>query len=32
MEEASTVVPEIPDKDQTYRQWIVEALAAGKLR
>ena len=32
MEEASRVVPEIADKDQTYRQWILDALAAGKLR
>ena len=32
MEEASKVIPEIPDKDQTYRQWILDALAAGKLR
>jgi len=31
MEEASKVSPEIPDKDQTYRQWILDALAAGKL-
>jgi replication-associated recombination protein RarA len=32
MEEASRVVPEIPDKNQTYRQWILDALTAGKLR
>jgi hypothetical protein len=31
MEEASKVIPEIADKDQTYRQWILDALAAGKL-
>ena len=29
--EASRVIPEIPDKDQTYRQWILDALNAGKL-
>jgi replication-associated recombination protein RarA len=32
MAEASKVVPEIPDKDQTYREWILAALDAGKLR
>jgi len=32
MEEASRVIPEIPDKDQTYRQWIIDALDAGKLK
>jgi hypothetical protein len=32
MEEASTVVPEIENKDQTYRNWILAALDAGKLR
>lgn len=32
MEEASRVIPEIPDKDQTYRRWIVDALDAGKLK
>ena len=31
MEEASRVVPEIPDKNQTYRNWILDALKAGKL-
>jgi replication-associated recombination protein RarA len=31
MEEASRVVPEIRDKDQKYRDWIVAALDAGKL-
>jgi replication-associated recombination protein RarA len=31
IEHASTVVPEIPGKDQTYRDWIVAALDAGKL-
>ncbi|WP_338723316.1 AAA family ATPase [Devosia sp. XK-2] len=31
MEEASKVVPEIPDKDQRYRDWIMAALDAGKL-
>jgi replication-associated recombination protein RarA len=31
MEEASKVIPEIADKDQTYRQWILDALSAGKL-
>ena len=31
IEEASRVHPEIPDKDQTYRNWILAALAAGKL-
>ena len=29
--EASRVIPEIPDKDQTYRRWIVEALDKGRL-
>ena len=32
MEEASRVIPEIPDKDQTYRKWIMDALDAGKLK
>jgi replication-associated recombination protein RarA len=32
IEEASRVDPEIPDKDQTYRHWILDALEAGKLR
>jgi hypothetical protein len=31
MEEASKVVPEILDKDQRYRDWIMAALDAGKL-
>lgn len=31
IEEASRVIPEIPDKDQTYRRWIIEALDTGKL-
>jgi len=31
VEEASRVTPEIPDKDQTYRRWIVEALDKGRL-
>ena len=31
MEEASRVIPEIPDKDQRYRNWILAALDAGKL-
>ena len=31
MEEASKVVPEIPSKDQKYRDWILAALKAGKL-
>jgi hypothetical protein len=31
MEQASKVVPEIDDKDQTYRNWILAALDAGKL-
>jgi replication-associated recombination protein RarA len=31
MEEASKVSPEIPNKEQKYRQWILDALAAGKL-
>lgn len=31
MEEASRVVPEIEGKDQTYRNWILAALDAGKL-
>ena len=32
MEEASKVSPQIEDRDETYRQWIMDALAAGKLR
>jgi hypothetical protein len=31
IEEASRVIPEIPGKEQKYRDWIVEALKAGKL-
>ena len=31
MNEASKVVPEIEDKDQRYRDWILAALKAGKL-
>lgn len=31
MDEASKVAPEIPDKDQTYRNWIIDALDRGKL-
>jgi replication-associated recombination protein RarA len=31
MEEASRVVPEIADKDQTWRNWILDALDKGKL-
>lgn len=31
MEEASVVVPEIANKDQKYREWIMAALAAGKI-
>lgn len=31
MEEASKVIPEIPDKDQTWRNWILKALDDGKL-
>jgi replication-associated recombination protein RarA len=31
VEEASRVVPEIAEKDQTYRRWIIKALDAGKL-
>lgn len=31
MEEASKVIPEINDKDERYRDWILAALAAGKL-
>jgi len=32
MEEASRVIPEIADKDQSYRDWIIAALDAGKLK
>ena len=31
MSEASKVTPEINDKDQKYRDWIMQALADGKL-
>jgi len=31
MEEASRVVPEIKDRNQKYRDWIMAALAAGKI-
>ena len=31
MEEASRVIPEINDRDQRYRDWIMAALDAGKL-
>jgi len=31
MEEASKVIPEINDRDQRYRDWIMAALDAGKL-
>ena len=31
MTEASKVVPEIADKDQTYRDWILAALKDGRL-
>ena len=31
VEEASRVNPEIADRDQTYRRWIIEALDKGKL-
>jgi hypothetical protein len=31
MTEASKVIPEIEDKDQSYKQWILKALADGKL-
>lgn len=31
MEEASRVTPEINDKDQRYRDWIIKALDEGKL-
>lgn len=31
MTEASKVIPEIEDKDQSYKQWILKALAEGKL-
>jgi replication-associated recombination protein RarA len=31
IEEASRVIPEMPDRDQTYRNWILAALDAGRL-
>jgi replication-associated recombination protein RarA len=31
MTEASKVIPEIEDKDQSYKQWILKALADGKM-
>lgn len=31
MTEASKVIPEIEDKDQSYKDWILKALADGKL-
>ncbi|UJW84993.1 AAA family ATPase [Devosia sp. SL43] len=31
MEEASRVVPEMPNKEQRYRDWIMAALADGRL-
>lgn len=31
MQEASRVVPEINDKDQRYRDWIIKALDEGRL-
>jgi len=31
MEEASRVVPEMADRDQTWRNWILDALDKGKL-
>lgn len=31
MSEASKVIPEINDKDQSYRDWIMQALADGRL-
>ena len=32
MEEASRVIPEINDKDQRFRDWIMKALDEGRLR
>ena len=32
VEEASRVAPEIEGRDERYRQWIVDALNAGKLK
>jgi len=31
MEEASRVIPEANDKDQRYRDWIIQALDEGRL-
>jgi hypothetical protein len=31
MTEASKVIPEIAEKDQTWRDWIIKALDDGKL-
>lgn len=31
MEEASKVIPEIAGKEQKYRDWIMDALAAGRI-
>jgi replication-associated recombination protein RarA len=31
VDEASKIIPQIADRDETYRNWIVEALNAGKL-
>jgi replication-associated recombination protein RarA len=31
IEEASRVIPEIPGRNQTYRQWILDAIKSGKL-
>ena len=31
LEEASKVAPEIEDRDKTYRQWLLDAIEAGKL-
>jgi replication-associated recombination protein RarA len=31
LEEASRVAPEIEGRDETYRQWLLDAIAAGKL-
>jgi hypothetical protein len=31
MEEASRVIPEIKGKETKYRDWIMQALAEGKL-
>lgn len=32
MEEASKVIPEVPNKDQTWRNWIIAALDEGKMK